>query len=338
MLFEATTLTAAAKVIAETLEKHYATDPRPIFAGAGLDYAQLSIAGARYPWQGMQKLWAGAVEATGDPCFGLYAGRRIRPTAFHALGFAWLASETLLGSLNRLCRYVQVISTAPISLSLEPDGDNCVLTETLRDTTHVPTDAAIDAFVVAIVQLCRAATDAHFSPVSVALERAAPDDAAAYITILGCPVSFGADATNIVFDRTTLEDRLPGDNVEIARANDKVVERYLQTLEPHKVASEVRELLIDLLPSGKSSQTRIANRMHRSLSTLQRQLQNEGTSYTEVRDDTRSSLARDYVRDPNLTLSQVAYIVGFSDQSNFSRAFKRWTGMTPREYRQKTEA
>jgi len=333
MLFEATTLTAAARVIAETLEKHYATDPRLVFAGAGLDFTQLSIAGARYPWKGMQKLWAGAVEATGDPCFGLYAGRRIRPNSFHALGYSWLASETLLGSLNRLCRYVQVISTAPISLSLEPDGDIYVLTETLRDPTHVPTDAAVDAFVASIVQLCRMATDTHFSPVSVALEHADPGDASEYITILGCPVSFGADTTKIIFDRTTLENQLPGDNEEIARANDKVVEHYLQTLDPHKVASEVRELLIDLLPSGKSSQTRIANRMHRSLSTLQRQLQNEGTTYKEIRDDTRSSLAREYVSDHDLTLSQVAYILGFSDQSNFSRAFKRWTGMAPREYR-----
>lgn len=337
MLFEPTTLTTVARVIAETLEKNYATDPRPVFADAGLDYSQLSVAGARYPWQGMQALWGKAVEVTGDSCFGLYAGRHIRPTSFHALGYSWLASQTLLGALERLCRYVRVISTAPIALAIKADGDTYVLTETLADPTHIPTDAAIDAFVAAIVQLCRTATDAHFSPLSVALERADEGTTSEYTSMLGCPVRLGADRTILIFDRASLEAPLPGDNAELARANDKVADHYLQTLEPHKIASEVRELLIALLPSGKSKQSTVANRMHRSLSTLQRQLQNEGTSYQEIRDDTRSALAQEYVRDDDLTLSQIAYMLGFSDQSNFSRAFKRWTGVTPREFRHQAE-
>jgi len=334
MLFEATTLTSVARVIAETLEKQYATDPGPVFEAAGVDYAQVSIAGARYPWDGMQRLWAQSLEATGDPCFGLYAGRRIRVTSFHALGYSWLASETLFGSLQRLCRYYQVISTAPVALDLHADGDNCVLSARLSDPTHVPTSTAIDAFAAAIIQLCRTATDARFAPLSVALAR--PDNGAVeqYSKLLGCPVTFDAKASRIVFDRATLDQQLPGDNAELARMNDRVAEQYLQTLDPHKVASEVRELLVTLLPSGHSNQTTIARRMHRSLSTLQRQLQNEGTSYQAIREDTRSALARDYVRDDGLTLSQIAYMLGFSDQSNFSRAFKRWTGKTPREFRQ----
>jgi len=333
MPFEATTLTATAKVIAETLEKHYAADPRPIFAAAGLDYSQLFVAGARYPWSGMQKLWTRATKVSGDPCFGLWAGRHVRPTSFHAIGYSWLASETLLGSLNRLCRYFSVITTAPGTLSIVRDCDTYILTDVLSDPTHIPTHQAMDAFVAAVVQLCRTATDAHFAPLSVALQRPDHGAIAEYIAALGCPVSFDADNTQIVFDRESLETRLPGDNAELARANDKVAERYLQILEPHKVASEVRELLLALLPSGRSSQSTIASRMNRSLSTLQRQLQNEGTCYQEIRDDTRSSLAREYVRDSELSLSQIAYMLGFSDQSNFSRAFKRWTGASPREFR-----
>jgi len=333
MLFEATTLTATAKVIAETLEKHYATDPRPDFAAAGLDYSLLSVSGARYPWDGMQRLWENAVSVTGDPCFGLWAGRHIRPTSFHALGYSWLASETLLGSLNRLCRYLRVISTAPISLSIDRDGDTYVLTETVSDRVHAPNGTAIDAFVVAIVQLCRTATDTHFAPAAVALDHPDLGSTDEYIAALDCPVSFDSDKTRIVFDRAALEVSLPGDNAELARANDKVAEQYLQTLEPHKVASEVRELLLTLLPSGKSNQSTIATRMNRSLSTLQRQLQSEGTCYQDIRDDTRSALAQEYVGDSDLTLSQIAYMLGFSDQSNFSRAFKRWTGASPREFR-----
>lgn len=333
MLFEPTTLTSAARVVAETLESHYATDPRPVFSAVGLDYAMLDVAGARYPWRGMQALWQQAVEATGDPSFGLYAGRRIRPTTFHALGYSWLSSATLLGSLQRLCRYLRVISTVPMQLTLESRGDSYVLTEIMSDPAHVPTETAVDAFISAIVQMCRTASDEHFAPAAVAVEHADHGAAGDYINVLGCPVQFGADHTDIVFDGASLEIALPGDNADLARANDKVAERYLETLDPHKVASEVRELLVSLLPSGQSSQARIAGRMNRSLSTLQRQLQNEGMSYQSIRDETRNSLAQEYVREANLSLSQIAYLLGFSDQSNFSRAFKRWTGQTPREFR-----
>ena len=336
MLLEATTLTSAAQVIADTLQKNYAIAPGPVFSAAGLDYSRVAVAGARYPWAGMQSLWSNAVAVTGDPAFGLYAGRRIRPTTFHALGYAWLASQTLHGSLERLCRYVKVISTAPIALRLDVHDDTLVLTDTLADPTHVPSQTATDAFIAAIVQLCRIATDSHFAPRSVALERSCPDDASSYTEVLRCPVVFDAETTHIEFDLESVDRPLPGDNAELARANDHVAEQYLRSLEPHKVASEVRELLLAMLPSGKSSQTSIARRMNRSLSTLQRQLQSEGTSYQEIRDDTRSALARDYVRDRDLTLSQVAYMLGFSDQSNFSRAFKRWTGQTPREFRQQS--
>jgi len=333
MLFEPTTLAAAAKVIAETLQGHYAVDPVQVFTDAGLDYDQLSISDARYPWRKMQRLWNQAVEVTEDPCFGLYAGRNIRPTSFHALGFSWLVSQTLLGSLERLCRYHRVISTAPLELSIKLVGDQYIFSANLNDPAHVPTDAAVDAFTAAFVQMCRKATDQHFHPLSIALRRADPGHIDEYIKLFDCPVRFDAEQNLIHFDKESLEQPLPGDNISLARANDAVAEKYLDSLDPQKVASEVRELLITLLPSGKSNQKAIAKRLNRSLSTLQRQLQNEGTNYKDILEHTRKKLATEYVADGHLSLGQIAYMLGFSDQSNFSRAFKRWTDSSPREFR-----
>ncbi len=333
MLFEPTTLAAAAKVIAETLQGHYAVDPVKVFSDAGLDYSRLSESDARYPWRKMQQLWVRAVDVTGDPCFGLFAGRNIRPTSFHALGFSWLVSQTLLGSLQRLCRYHRIISTAPVKLTIEAHGDRYIFSANIDDPAHIPTDAAVDAFVAAFVQMCRTATDEHFCPLSIALRRADPGHIDQYVTFFNCPVSFDAEKNVIYFDKDSLEQQLPGDNRELARANDTVAEKYLDSLDPQKVASEVRELLITLLPSGKSNQKTIAKRLNRSLSTLQRQLQSEGTNYKDILEHTRSNLATEYVLDGQLSLGQIAYMLGFSDQSNFSRAFKRWTDSSPREYR-----
>lgn len=333
MLFEPTTLAAAAKIIAETLQGNYAVDPAKVFSDAGLDYSQLSNGETRYPWRDMQNLWTHAVEATKDPCFGLFVGRNIRPTSFHALGFSWLVSQTLLGSLQRLCRYHEIISTVPLLVSVELVGDQYAFSANMNDPEYVPTDAAVDAFMIAILQLCRTATDQHFSPLSVALRRTDPGHIDQYITFFDCPVSFDAEKNLIHFDKDSLERHLPGENKELARANDAVAEKYLDSLDPQKVASEVRELLITLLPSGKSNQKTIAKRLNRSLSTLQRQLQSEGTNYKDILEHTRSNLATEYVLDGQLSLGQIAYMLGFSDQSNFSRAFKRWTDSSPREYR-----
>ena len=104
------------------------------------------------------------------------------------------------------------------------------------------------------------------------------------------------------------------------------------SLDPAKVASQVRRLLISLLPSGKADQELIAARLNRSSSTLQRQLQSEGLTYRSVLEDTRRSLAEDYLKGRKHSHAQIAYLLGFSDQSNFSRAFKRWTRLSPREY------
>lgn len=332
MLFEPTTLSATAKVIAETLEDQYSIDPVQVFEKAELDIDHMAIPGARYPSRKMQALWRAAVGTTGDNCFGLFAGRRIRPTGFHALGFSWIASQTLLGALRRLVRYHDILTTVPLHMNIVRVGNTYELTIEYPDPEHAPEIASIDAFVTAIVQMCRAATDSNFSPQSIAFKRSDRGSIGTYYDILGCPVTTGAEHITIRFDREALEKSLPGDNLALAKANDSVAEEYLEALDPRTVTSEVRELLIQHLPSGNSNQTRIAERMNRSLSTLQRQLHQEGANFQQIRDDTRRELAAEYIRAGKLSLSQIAYMLGFSDQSNFSRAFKRWTGVAPKDF------
>jgi len=87
-----------------------------------------------------------------------------------------------------------------------------------------------------------------------------------------------------------------------------------------------------MLPSGKADQDSIASRLYRSTSTLQRQLSSEGTSYRDILETTRRSLAEKYLRDGDYTQAEIAYMVGFSDQSNFARSFKRCTGMSPGQF------
>jgi AraC-like DNA-binding protein len=90
---------------------------------------------------------------------------------------------------------------------------------------------------------------------------------------------------------------------------------------------------VSLLPSGQVSQRLIARNLHRSVSALQKQLKAEGVSFREILDETRAELAQRLVREQDYTLAEITYLLGFADQANFSRAFKRWFGDTPSVYR-----
>lgn len=333
MLFEPTTIAAAARLIGETLQSHYAQDPLPVFRKADIDPTRLDVSGARYSYASMQRLWKACVEVTGDPCFGLTVGRNIRPTTFHALGFSWISSRTLLESLQRLCRYAKLLTTAPTAISLIKHGDLWVLhDEAVANRERDTHPASVDAFFMAVIGLCRQAGNKNFRPAKVCLRYRDEELLDIYIKAFEAPVQFGADIPSISFDASELEAKLPGDNLELALTHDRIAEDYISALDPSNIATEVRKLLVELLPSGDASQQHIAKQMNRSLSTLQRQLSAEGTNYKGIREQTRQELAEQYVREGQYSLSQIAYLLGFSDQSNFSRAFRRWTGHSPGHY------
>jgi len=333
MLQDKTTIAAAARLIGETLQVHYAIDPEPIFKKAGIDTGKLAVSGARYPWMAMQRLWIAAAEAAGDPCFGLAVGRNIRPTTFHALGFSWIASHTLLESLQRLVRYARLLTTGPLKLSLTAKDDSWILQNAIRqEGLPGANQISIDAFVMAVIALCRQTSNEHFSPKAIYFCSHDRTHTDTYVQAFNAPVFFDAPDGQMVFDKATIEAPLPGDNLELALANDRIAEDYIEALDPSTVSTAVRKLLIELLPTGDANQDAIARQMNRSLSTLQRQLSAEGTNYKDIRELTRRDLAEQYVREGHYSLSQIAYLLGFSDQSNFSRAFRRWTGHSPGAY------
>ena len=147
--------------------------------------------------------------------------------------------------------------------------------------------------------------------------------------------NFAIDAFDVIGpDEILMSFSAAGSIPDVANAIDRIAETYLESIEAEgTVAREVRQMLIQLLPSGRSDQDTIARRLYRSRSTLQRQLGAEGTSYRDILESTRKSLAEKYLQSGDYSQAEIAFMVGFSDQSNFARAFKRWTGVSPGQYR-----
>ncbi|MBD9413287.1 AraC family transcriptional regulator [Pseudomonas sp. PDM16] len=299
---------------------------------AGLDPALTDDANARFPLDATTRLWHLAVAASGDPALGLSTSRHVAPTTFHALGMAVMASSSLREVFERIVRYHQVVSDA-LALSLHDAGDTCELHFGLAPDTPAPAPEAIDAFAAIYVRTCRNRLGRDYAPQAVHLRRPAPENPQPWLQVFRAPVHFAANEDMLCFASADLDRPLGDGNPELAAHNEAVLQRRLEALQPDTVARRLRRSLEQCLPNGEPSAESLAHGLHLSLRSLQRHLSDEGSSYEQVLADTRRDLALNHLREADCSISEVAYLLGFSDSSSFSRAFKRWTGQSPSQYR-----
>lgn len=325
------TIASWSATIIRALEAHGLDGPA-IAKTAGIDPAALQEPDARVPRAALTHLWRLAVAATGDPCFGLTVARFPMQTTFHALGYAVLASTTLKEALERIIRYRRLIGDV-VQLSIEEAGDRYRFIIDVSSQPGVVPFEAVNAFVAVTVRQARMLhANRDFNPLAVSLQRPAPVHPEPFQRVFRAPVSFSQPTNFLEYARADLERRLPAGNAEIARQNEAVVVRYLARLKHVGVASRVQHALIEALPNGEPSKQAIARTLAMSPRNLQRLLAAEGTSFKEILNAARLSLARSYIAEGRLPLTEIAFVLGFADSSAFSRAFKRWTGRSPRDH------
>ena len=301
---------------------------------AGIDPELLRDPDARVPRASLTRLWQLAVAATGDPCFGLTATRYVAQTTFHALGYAVLASGTLKEALERVIRYRRLIGDI-LDLRLLERGDRYEFVIDVSAPPGVPWEA-VDAVASLCVRQARLLKgEPGFSPLRVQLRRPEPPDAEPFRKLFRAPVFFSRPRNVIEYTRADIEQRLPAGNAELARQNDEVMIRYLARLDAGGVAIRVQQALLDTLPDGAPTKQAVARHLGMSARNLQRHLAQEGTGFKELLNEARVTLARNYVDEGRLSVTEIAFVLGFADTSTFSRAFRRWTGMSPRGFAQR---
>ena len=149
----------------------------------------------------------------------------------------------------------------------------------------------------------------------------------------GAPIEYEAPDNRLCFDLHLVNQPLLNSNPELARINDQAVIDYLARFDLSNITMKVRASIIEQLPRGTPNQKSIADALHVSLSSLQRKLKDEETTFKELLENTRRSLAMQYIREARRPLGELSYLLGFSEHSSFSRAFRRWTGTSPAEFR-----
>jgi len=276
----------------------------------------------------MQRLWRLAVEETGDDSFGITFAQHMQPAALHGLGFSWMASSTLLDAFERLVRYYRIIATAG-EVILDQSGDLVKLWYKIPAPAGRAAPASLDAVLAVFVQLCRITKSTDFSPVRVELQREAPANRDKFSAFFRAEVVYQCAENCLYFDPDELNQPLAMASPELARVNDRIVIDYLQRYDNSHSGNQVRACIIDLLPSGPPSQETVARALNMSARTLQRRLSSDALTYKQLLEDVRLSLAKQYLKEAGRSVSEVTYLLGFSEPSNFARAFKRWTGVSP---------
>jgi AraC-like DNA-binding protein len=309
----------------------YGIDFAALAQRADIDLDLLARPGQRLPSPRIQKMWRLAALESQDPLFGLRAGQLARPGIFHALGLGIVSSTSVLAALRRIERYSSVVSTNG-RFVLIVDGPTASLETRRTKSTIVPCTQYFDALVVTLCRILRLCAGPSAIPMLVTLPYQSGVPAATYEEEIGCPVEFDAEQFAIKFDATLAARPVLTGNPELAAEADRMAARYIEGLEPESAATRVRSLLLKAMPSGDLDQDEIARALHQSASTLQRRLRREGTTYQRLLDTTRRELALEYLKGGEHTLADITFLLGFADQSNFTRAFRRWTGTTPREF------
>lgn len=301
----------------------------------GLRRADLSDADNRVPYAAVVALVERAATTLGDTCYGLRLGSAYEARGSGMLGFLMLNSPTLFDALSNIQRYFRVLGEGE-DIEIERAGPHVTLRfretdKALRGLRH-----SSEYMAAIIVRACRDMTRKRISPVRAEFVHGRPNGKVAYADYLGSSVRFHAEWNALVYESDTMLLPVVGADSALLQVLERACQNILGPA-PKKqdIVHDVRELMIDGLAKGTVNLDDIARATNMSSKTLERRLADKGTSFSALLDDIRRGLAKRYLGDTNLRLDQIAYLTGYSEPAALVRAFKRWTGTTPMQFRTK---
>jgi AraC-like DNA-binding protein len=303
---------------------------------AGLDATVPDDPDARMPAALVPLVLSKAAALLPEPHLGLVLATAANPNRHGLLDYLAATSATLGEAWQRIGRYIALWNEGMEIKVAAPAGSQVCLE--LRPTiAGVPEDGLRHLFGLSCATLVlagRALTGGAASPIAIELASPAPTDPKSWSDVISVPLRFGAPSTRIVYPASDAELPVIGADSDLAL----ILERYATELLAGRAHSltwrgQVSEQIVRDLPKGRCDLPKVAKSLAVGERTLQRRLLAEGTTFEAVYDEARRGLALSYLRDRTLGVGEVAWLLGFADLSSFYRAFRRWTGSTPGDYR-----
>ncbi len=277
------------------------------------------------------------VQLSGDDCLGLHLGEAVRPGYYGVLGYLIMSCATLADALHRQARYAALVGNlGQVDLADEPprEGLEPQVAHSWQPLLAQQQRQLSEETLAAWVTFGHWISGLDIPPSEVRFQHAAPADTREHQRIFRCPVLFEQADNALVFPKRLLSTPLGQADAQVRLMLDAYADRLLGEIQQgHSVLDRARLELARQLPEAGADLGLIAARLALSPRTLQRRLREAGLSFNQLVDETRQQLVLHYLRDPALELAEIAFLVGFSEPGSLARAFRRWTGQSPGEYR-----
>jgi AraC-like DNA-binding protein len=267
-----------------------------------------------------------------DPAVGIRTARFLHPSYFGALGHAWLVSLNLRSALKRVERFQALLDeNSNIQVRELPDRVR-VIYQTHREQTCP--EVLDDMHQAQLLSMCRLNFGAGLEPVEVNLKRPAPPDPRPWLEFFGPVIRFAQPEVTLAISNAQADTPLPVANSELAELHDASIRQHLLKLNQNNILNQGRMRLADQLPSGRVTENDLARALNMSTRTLHRKLREKNETFRSLLEQVRTDLAGRYIRNRNYNITEIAFLLGYTDISAFSRAFKGWFGHSPTEARE----
>ena len=309
--------------------------PGPILREFGLEHSNLTDPEGFIPTAKLAQLLEEAARATGDDFFGLHFGEGFNPKNIGPVVYVVLNSPTIGAGVENVERYLRIHNEAARWFT-NIEGERAYVGYELAELGIAKPRQYQEAGMVIALNTLRLMAGSHWAPEEVHFTHASPNQSAEHTRIFGAPVRFGCATNVFVIERAFLERQVPAADPRLY----KILQRYLNGIlselpREDSFLGSIRKAIAETMRDGDPGLGRVAKQLAASQRTLQRRLKEYGLEFKKLADDTRRRFASNYLKDRKHTLTEVAFLLGYSDVSAFNRAFKRWTGTTPLQYRRK---
>ncbi|CAA0126352.1 putative HTH-type transcriptional regulator [Halioglobus japonicus] len=303
-----------------------------LLAGTSLANTGISTIGARIPDEDFNQLVNNALELTGDKTLGLKLGFRLNLSAHAVLGQAFMTCTDLAQAIELFLKYNHLLAS-DLHFEFETIDEQCILTIVNTPPGNVFTEFGYELFYGALINTLRGLLNAPDLSLCMEFPYPRPEHHAMYYEMFGDDVHFDSPQGRILFRQELLDTPLPSSNPVLRNLYEAECARLLADLEEDNSVTKRTLRLLRKLEGQYPQMPQIAAMLNLSPRTYRRRLDDEQQSFQQLLDQVRAEHATRHLQNKRLPLSSIAYMVGFSDTSNFRRAYIKWTGKSPGEVR-----
>ncbi len=314
--------------------RRWGIDVDALVGAIGIDPVLLRNPDGRIPIRQIQMLWRTLSTQTNIDRLSLQVGELISPAAVGVLAYVMMHSPTLGRAIEQLCRY-QAIVCDGTRTTMQVEGEQTALVVQITSPDIVYAAQVYNAELSVYLSAFRLLTGLPIAPTAIRFAYPTPADTTEHErTFAPAVLTFDAPETALVLPTALLDTPVLNASPGMMQLFEQHADALLSRLNTPSLAGRVRQEIVALMKGEEPTLSTVADRLAMGVRTLQGHLRSEGLTYQNLLDEVRKELAQRHLRDCQLSITDIAYLLGYAEPSVFFRSFKKWTGQTPGAYRQ----